>query len=65
MDKKESNIDGTSGVYSAGDASQVNGIDTERNYGAKDVFYDPSQESKATRMGLTLESFKRAPGATR
>lgn len=27
-------------------------------------FYDPSQESKWTRLGLTLESFKRAPGTT-
>ncbi|EAU86568.1 amino-acid permease inda1 [Coprinopsis cinerea okayama7 len=27
-------------------------------------FYDPSKESKWTRIGLTLESFKRAPGTT-
>ena len=27
--------------------------------------YDPSQESKWTRAGLTMESFKRAPGTTR
>lgn len=27
-------------------------------------FYDPMQESKATRLGLTWESFKRAPGST-
>jgi hypothetical protein len=26
--------------------------------------YDPSQESKWTRWGFTLESFKRAPGST-
>ena len=27
-------------------------------------FYDPSKESIATRLGLTVESFKRAPGTT-
>ena len=26
--------------------------------------YDPSQESKWTRLGLSWESFKRAPGTT-
>ncbi|WOO77221.1 Amino-acid permease inda1 [Vanrija pseudolonga] len=30
-----------------------------------DDYYDPSKESLATRMGLTFESFKRAPGSTR
>jgi len=29
------------------------------------VIYDPSQESIWTRLGLSLESFKRAPGSTR
>jgi amino acid transporter len=27
-------------------------------------FYDPSKESVWTRVGLTFESFKRAPGTT-
>jgi amino acid transporter len=27
-------------------------------------FYDPSKESVWTRLGLTVESFKRAPGTT-
>jgi yeast amino acid transporter len=27
-------------------------------------FYDPSKESTWTRIGLSLESFKRAPGTT-
>ena len=27
-------------------------------------FYDPSKESIWTRLGLTVESFKRAPGTT-
>ena len=27
-------------------------------------FYDPSKESRLTRLGLTFESFKRAPGTT-
>ncbi|KAL1412265.1 Amino acid permease [Vanrija albida] len=30
-----------------------------------DGFYDPSRESTLTRLGLTKESFKRAPGTTR
>lgn len=30
----------------------------------KDAFYDPSKESRWTRLGLTGESFKRAPGTT-
>ena len=29
------------------------------------TFYDPSKESVWTRIGLSLESFKRAPGVTR
>ncbi len=28
------------------------------------AFYDPSQESIWTRLGLSFESFKRAPGVT-
>lgn len=28
-------------------------------------FFDPSKESIWTRLGLTFESFKRAPGVTR
>lgn len=27
-------------------------------------FYDPMKETRATRLGLTLESFKQAPGST-
>lgn len=30
----------------------------------KDAFYDPTKESRLTRLGLTAESFKRAPGTT-
>lgn len=30
----------------------------------KTVFYDPSKETRLTRLGLNLESFKRAPGTT-
>ncbi|WVR04932.1 hypothetical protein IAU60_001944 [Kwoniella sp. DSM 27419] len=32
---------------------------------ANDGYYDPSKESRMTRLGLTAESFKRAPGSTR
>lgn len=31
---------------------------------SKDGMYDPSKESRLTRLGLTFESFKRAPGST-
>jgi hypothetical protein len=30
----------------------------------EDGFYDPSLESRMTRLGLNLESLKRAPGTT-
>lgn len=30
----------------------------------RETLYDPSQETLATRWGLSLESFKRAPGST-
>jgi len=65
VEKKEANIDGTTGVYAAGDHTTVTGSDHERNYIAKDEFYDPSLESRATRLGINWESFKRAPGTTR
>ncbi|TEB30780.1 APC amino acid permease [Coprinellus micaceus] len=32
--------------------------------GERVEFYDPSKESRLTRLGLTFESFKRAPGTT-
>ena len=32
--------------------------------GEKYEFYDPSKETVWTRLGLSLESFKRAPGTT-
>lgn len=63
MEKKDANLDGTTGVYPAGDHATV-GSDTERNYAAKHEFYDPSLESRATRLGINFESFKRAPGTT-
>lgn len=31
---------------------------------ARPAFYDPSKESRLTRLGLNFESFKRAPGVT-
>lgn len=43
--------------------------DAEKNvpdYGSsQDDVYDPSQETLMTRLGLTWESLKRAPGSTR
>jgi hypothetical protein len=37
---------------------------TKRSNGSGEGLYDPSLESKWTRLGLTLESLKRAPGTT-
>lgn len=34
------------------------------NSPARIEFYDPSKESRWTRLGLNFESFKRAPGVT-
>lgn len=48
--------DVTAGVHSAGDV--------EYGRAGGEQFYDPMQESKWTRAGLTFESFKRAPGTT-
>jgi hypothetical protein len=44
-----------------------NGYNSQAPMGHTDYddLYDPSLESKWTRAGLTLESFKRAPGSTR
>lgn len=43
--------------------------DTEKNTAgsgpSEDEVYDPSQETLMTRLGLTFESLKRAPGSTR
>jgi amino acid transporter len=38
--------------------------ESEGNDGQHAEFYDPYKESRLTRMGLTFESFKRAPGTT-
>jgi amino acid transporter len=56
-DKKIYGEDVTSGVHAAGDL--------EYGRPTQGEFYDPSLESKWTRAGLTLESFKRAPGTTK
>ncbi len=63
---------GSSSLQGAGDEEKkvVGGYDVGV-YGAgnnahpDDVVYDPSQESRLTRLGLNFESFKRAPGTTR
>lgn len=53
-DKQEkSSQDNGIGVYDAVLASH------------EEKYYDPSKESFLTRAGLTIESFKRAPGSTR
>jgi amino acid transporter len=54
-----SDLEATVGPANKAYTSQAIGADQY------DDFYDPSLESKWTRAGLTLESFKRAPGSTR
>ncbi|ORY53388.1 APC amino acid permease [Leucosporidium creatinivorum] len=48
--------------------AQTTGGDSEKNVQATttrpEQTYDPSKESRWTRLGLSLESFKRAPGST-
>lgn len=39
-------------------------VDSAPPQAGKYEFYDPSKESVWTRLGLSLESFKRAPGTT-
>ena len=49
------------------DTKQEKEVDTSSVSSAPVVkyeFYDPSKESIWTRLGLSLESFKRAPGTT-
>lgn len=59
-------------VPTSADGGQVKPGDKKPGYGpevqvstvGKDAFYDPSKETVWTRLGLTAESFKRAPGTT-
>lgn len=48
----------------AGDKKSGDGENVLVSTVGKDAFYDPSKESVWTRLGLTGESFKRAPGTT-
>ena len=51
----------------SGDKEKIAGNTTPSNSSAEEhniEFYDPSKESYLTRLGLTFESFKRAPGGT-
>jgi amino acid transporter len=66
IEKKYSGEDAQAGVYSA--HNQLPGdAELGSNAYAQDdeQVYDPSKESRMTRLGLTKESFKRAPGTTR
>ncbi|TFK32370.1 APC amino acid permease [Crucibulum laeve] len=42
----------------------VDSSSVSSGHGPHVEFYDPSKESRMTRLGLSLESFKRAPGTT-
>ena len=44
--------------------SSNNGYIDEKTLTDSSEFYDPSKESKLTRLGLTARSFTRAPGNT-
>lgn len=48
----------------AGDKKAVDGSQVQVSTVGRDGFYDPKQETVWTRLGLTAESFKRAPGTT-
>ena len=71
IEKKLHGDDAQAGVYSANNnqfaSSDVDSGNARNPYGFNDneAVYDPSLESKWTRAGLTMESFKRAPGTTR
>jgi amino acid transporter len=43
---------------------QIYEASNEGSIGPNVEFYDPSQESIWTRLGVNFESFKRAPGTT-
>jgi hypothetical protein len=58
-DKAPPSYGGAADVYPA-DAEYDSGY----THGVKPVVYDPSLESRWTRLGLNLESLKRAPGTT-
>lgn len=47
-----------------GDKKPGDGPQVQISSVGKDAFYDPKQETVWTRLGLTTESFKRAPGTT-
>lgn len=53
------------GGYDVGVYAPTRGGDIPPVYTQEEEPYDPSQESRMTRLGLNIESFKRAPGTTR
>lgn len=62
QEKKYSGSDLEATVGPANDGYKPHG--TAYGGGYAEPTYDPSLESKWTRAGLTMESFKRAPGLT-
>jgi amino acid transporter len=70
VEKKLHGDDAQAGVFSANNQHAGSDVDSAnaRNpyaFNEEEAIYDPSLESKWTRAGLTMESFKRAPGTTR
>lgn len=65
IEKKYSGEDAQAGVYSAHNQPAADAELGHNAYAQDDDVYDPSKESRLTRLGLNAESFKRAPGATR
>ncbi|WWC85154.1 uncharacterized protein L201_000011 [Kwoniella dendrophila CBS 6074] len=62
VEKKGHNGGGVNGKHEVGAVEPGYGVSVDP---AQDTFYDPSKESTLTRLGWSLESFKRAPGTTR
>lgn len=51
-------------VYSKKEEGSGSDVYVSTTAAPREQLYDPSQETKLTRLGLSLESFKRAPGST-
>ena len=61
MSDVEKKIGGTGETVNVTSAAQLHAAQLAQD----EDYYDPSQESILTRIGLNFESFKRAPGSTR
>lgn len=60
IDKKEKFNTSSTDEYEKGAGTDARQVVVPHGEG----LYDPTKESRWTRLGLTFESFKRAPGTT-